>query len=67
MTEALVLVAQEGAVRTLTLNRPQSLNSFTSAMHIELAAAFEAAAACERALRGAHWRRARLLRRTGSV
>ena len=44
MTETLVLVAQEGAVRTFTLNRPQSLNSFTVAMHIELAAAFEAAA-----------------------
>ena len=45
MTEALVLVAQEGAVRTITLNRPKSLNSFTTAMHVELAAAFEAAAA----------------------
>ena len=45
MTEALVLVAQEGAVRTLTLNRPQALNSFTSAMHTELAAALDAAAA----------------------
>ena len=44
MTEALVMVAQEGAVRTLTLNRPKALNSFTTAMHIELAAAFEAAA-----------------------
>jgi 2-(1,2-epoxy-1,2-dihydrophenyl)acetyl-CoA isomerase len=44
MSEALVLVAQEGAVRTLTLNRPQSLNSFTGPMHVELAAAFEAAA-----------------------
>ncbi|MEO8806721.1 MAG: enoyl-CoA hydratase-related protein [Burkholderiaceae bacterium] len=45
MTEALVLVAQEGAVRTLTLNRPKALNSFTTAMHTELAAALEAAAA----------------------
>ncbi len=45
MTDALVLVAQEGAVRTLTLNRPKALNSFTTAMHLELAAAFEAAAA----------------------
>ena len=44
MTDALVLVAQEGAVRTLTLNRPKALNSFTAAMHVELAAAFEAAA-----------------------
>lgn len=43
--EALVLVAQAGAVRTLTLNRPQSLNSFTTAMHAELLAALDAAAA----------------------
>jgi len=41
----LVLVAQEGAVRTITLNRPQALNSFTSAMHEELAAALSAAEA----------------------
>ena len=39
MSDALVLSAQVGAVRTLTLNRPKSLNSFTSAMHDELAAA----------------------------
>ena len=47
MTEAdpLVLVAQLAAVRTLTLNRPQALNSFTTAMHAELLAALEAAAA----------------------
>ena len=44
MTEALVLVAQSAAVRTLTLNRPQALNSFTTAMHAELLAALEAAA-----------------------
>jgi 2-(1,2-epoxy-1,2-dihydrophenyl)acetyl-CoA isomerase len=43
--EALVLVAQTGAVRTLTLNRPQALNSFTTAMHAELLAALDAAAA----------------------
>jgi len=45
MSEALVLVAQEGAVRTITLNRPKSLNSFTSALHVELAAALVAAEA----------------------
>jgi 2-(1,2-epoxy-1,2-dihydrophenyl)acetyl-CoA isomerase len=41
----LVLVTQEGAVRTLALNRPQALNSFTTAMHGELLAALDAAAA----------------------
>ena len=45
MSESLVLVAQEGAVRTLTLNRPAALNSFTGAMHLELRAALTAAAA----------------------
>lgn len=45
MSESLVLVEQRGAVRTLTLNRPQALNSFTQAMHVELLAALRAAAA----------------------
>jgi 2-(1,2-epoxy-1,2-dihydrophenyl)acetyl-CoA isomerase len=45
MTEPTVLVANQGAVRTLTLNRPAALNSFTLAMHGELMAALEAAAA----------------------
>ena len=43
--DALVLVAQRGAVRTLTLNRPAALNSFTQDMHAELRAALDAAAA----------------------
>ena len=43
MTDPLVLVAQEGAVRTITFNRPKSLNAFTSALHEELAAALDAA------------------------
>ena len=43
--ERLVLVSDAGAVRTLALNRPQALNSFTVAMHGELMAALEAAAA----------------------
>jgi 2-(1,2-epoxy-1,2-dihydrophenyl)acetyl-CoA isomerase len=37
MSEPLVLSAQTGAVRTLTLNRPKALNSFTSEMHVALA------------------------------
>lgn len=47
MDEALVLVSDDHAVRTLTLNRPKALNSFTSAMHAELRTALEAAAADE--------------------
>jgi 2-(1,2-epoxy-1,2-dihydrophenyl)acetyl-CoA isomerase len=48
--EGLVRVSQAGSVRTLALNRPQSLNSFTAAMHAELRAALDAAAA-DRAVR----------------
>ncbi len=39
MSEPLVLSAQVGAVRTLTLNRPKALNSFTSELHAALGAA----------------------------
>jgi len=42
--EALVQVTQADAVRTLTLNRPKALNSFTGPMHEELRAALDAAA-----------------------
>ena len=45
MSDALVLIATAGPVRTLTLNRPAALNSFTGAMHAELRAALDAAAA----------------------
>ena len=45
MSESLVLTAQISAVRTITLNRPKALNSFTSQMHEELAVALDAAAA----------------------
>jgi 2-(1,2-epoxy-1,2-dihydrophenyl)acetyl-CoA isomerase len=45
MSEPLVQVRQDGAVRTLVLNRPAALNSFTGAMHRELLAALDAAAA----------------------
>ena len=44
MNEALVLVTQSGAVRTLALNRPQALNSFNGELHAALMAALEAAA-----------------------
>ena len=44
MAEPLVLIESTGAVRKLTLNRPASLNSFTSAMHRELRPALDAAA-----------------------
>jgi 2-(1,2-epoxy-1,2-dihydrophenyl)acetyl-CoA isomerase len=40
-----VLVSNAGGIRTITLNRPASLNSFTSAMHALLLPALEAAAA----------------------
>jgi len=42
MSEPLVLSARDGAVCTITLNRPKALNSFTSQMHEELAAALSA-------------------------
>jgi 2-(1,2-epoxy-1,2-dihydrophenyl)acetyl-CoA isomerase len=40
-----LLQRDDGAVRTLTLNRPQALNSFTGAMHDALLTALKAAAA----------------------
>ena len=44
MEEPLVRVSHSGRVRTLALDRPQALNSFTAAMHGELRAALDAAA-----------------------
>ncbi len=44
MNDDLVLTTTQGAVRTLTLNRPAELNSFTGAMHKQLLAALNAAA-----------------------
>ncbi len=44
MEEPTVLVTNEGPVRTVALNRPKALNSFTAIMHGELLAALNAAA-----------------------
>ena len=44
MPENNVLIASQGAVRTITLNRPATLNSFTAALHGELLLALQAAA-----------------------
>lgn len=45
MSGKTVLVAREGGVTRLTLNRPDKLNAFTLEMHAELRAALEAAGA----------------------
>ena len=45
MSEPSILTETRGAVRLITLHRPQALNSFTAAMAAELLAALEAAAA----------------------
>ncbi|MDM0043374.1 2-(1,2-epoxy-1,2-dihydrophenyl)acetyl-CoA isomerase PaaG [Variovorax dokdonensis] len=41
--EALILQSDTGATRTLTLNRPAAMNSFTTAMHRELMSALDMA------------------------
>ena len=67
LEEPLVRVSDSGSVRTLALNRPQALNSFTGAMHGELRAALDAAAGDrDGALRRRHRHRPGLLRRPGS-
>ena len=45
MAEATVIYAAQGGVARITLNRPQSLNSFTRQMHQELWAALDQAEA----------------------
>ena len=44
MSEPLVLSSQDGNVRTLRLNRPAALNSFTTELHAQLLAALNDAA-----------------------
>ena len=44
MADELILISQTDAVRTLTLNRPQALNAFTTEMHAQLRDALDAAA-----------------------
>ncbi len=44
MSEPPILTASDGALRTITLNRPASLNAFTGEMHGQLLAALQAAA-----------------------
>ena len=42
--EQTIIFQQDGPIARITLNRPDRLNSFTAAMHAELAEALEAAA-----------------------
>lgn len=48
MSNSAILIADEGAIRTITLNRPQRRNAMTPEMQIELIAALDesAAASC---------------------
>ena len=66
MEEPQVRITQAGAVRTLQLNRPKALNSFTAEMHAAVAQRPRSRRrGCGRALRGADRCRPRLLRRAG--
>lgn len=47
MAYSTILVADDGVVRTITLNRPERRNALTPGMQSELMAAMEAAAACD--------------------
>jgi enoyl-CoA hydratase/carnithine racemase len=63
--EAFILSAVEQGVMTITLNRPDRLNSFNDLMHQQLAECLKQAERDERALPADHRRRPRLLRRPG--
>jgi len=45
MPEMQIEISQDGAVRTVTLNRPAALNAFTTPMLVQLRQALEDAAA----------------------
>ena len=57
MTYSTIMFAEEAGVATITLNRPEKLNSFTAAMHAELKHAVKRAV--RRAVRRAPTRRPR--------
>ena len=61
-----VLTSRDGAVLTITLNRPDVYNAINRAMHDGLAAALAEAADPGDSRGRAHGRRSRLLRRPGS-
>ena len=50
MSYTTILVTEEGALRTITLNRPERRNAITPEMQLELIAAFEAASRESRVL-----------------
>ena len=64
---AILLDIAEG-IATITLNRPDKLNSFTGEMHADLKQAMQIIQAdAQRARADDHRRRPRVLRRAGSV
>ena len=54
-----VLTERDGAVLTITLNRPEVFNAFNAALHAALHAALEEAAVAGRPRRRDHGRRPR--------
>ena len=66
MSYETILFEVDGGIARLTLNRPDKLNSFNTQMHGEVREALASIPEQRRARAGAHRRRPRLLRRTGS-